>query len=160
AELLGTFVMGVAQVLGDRQRAARFDVAARLADGEGAGVRLRRGGQVGYALGQVELAFRQADEFYGLRRGRGHDRSLRVAGADVFGRKNDESAGDEARVLAGCEHPSQPVDGGIRIAAAQTLDEGAGDVVMGIAGGIVVEGLALDRVLGDLEVKYNWRAGG
>ena len=56
------------------------------------------------------------------------------------------------------EHARQPVDRRVRIAAAHALDEGAGDVVMGVAGRVEVHDLALDRLLGHLQRELDRRA--
>ena len=64
---------------------------------------------------------------------------LRIGKPDVLGGRDDEPAGDEQRILAGLEHASQPVDGGIGIAAANALDERRHDVVVLVAGAVVQE---------------------
>ena len=47
------------------------------------------------------------------------------------------------------QHPRQPVDRRVGVAAAQTFDERTGDVVMLVAAPVVVNALALDRLLGE-----------
>ena len=48
--------------------------------------------------------------------------------------------GDEPRVLAALQHPRQPVDRRIGVAAAHALDEGGDGVVVGVAGAVVDDG--------------------
>ena len=109
-------------------------------------------GHVGHRLGQRQLTLRQADEFRRLQGGGSDQQRPRVGVANVFRGADDHAASDETRILAGLQHPRQPVDGSVGVAAAHALDEGAGNVVMGVAAAVVVEGLALNRVLSGLRV--------
>ena len=54
----------------------------------------------------------------------GHLQGARVGVADILGGEDDHSADDEERILARLQHPRQPVEGAVGIAAAQALDEG------------------------------------
>ena len=127
-------------------------VLAGLADGQRRGVRLRRRGDVRHGLRQ-----RRAGTPAGRRTRVACSAAAATTSAcgsalPTSSRRADHDApGDEARVLAGFQHPRQPVDRRVRIAAAHALDEGAGHVVMRVAGRVVVERLALDRILGDFE---------
>jgi hypothetical protein len=58
----------------------------------------------------------------------------------------DEPAGEESHVLASFEHAGEPVDAGVGVAAADAFDQGAGGVVVVVAGGVVANGFALDGV--------------
>ena len=49
------------------------------------------------------------------------------------------------------EHFCQPVEGGIGVAAAEAFDEGAGGVVVLVAGGVVEDGFGLDAFFCDGE---------
>src|SRR3712207_6937487 len=53
--------------------------------------------------------------------------------AHVLGGEDDEAAGDEAGVLAGGQHPGQPVEAGVGVAPPDALDEGGDDVVVLVA---------------------------
>ena len=97
-------------------------------------------------MGERELALGQADEFAGLHRGDGERQRLRVGVADVFAREDDEPAGEEPHVFAAFEHAGEPVDAGVGVAAADAFDQGAGGVVVVVAGGVVADGFALDGV--------------
>src|SRR5687768_18007067 len=46
--------------------------------------------------------------------------------ADVLAGRDDQPAGHEPWVLAGGQHPGQVVQGGVRVGAADRLDERAG----------------------------------
>ena len=86
-------------------------------------------------MGQRELTFGQTDELAGLHRGHGQRQRVRVGVADVFAGQDHQPAGEEADVFAAFEHAGEPVDAGIGIAAADAFDQGAGGVVVVVAGG-------------------------
>ncbi len=67
----------------------------------------------------------------------GHEQRARVGVADVLGREDEHAPSDELRVLAAVDHAREPVDGGVGIASAHRLDEGADDVVVHVAGLVV-----------------------
>ena len=50
-------------------------------------------------------------------------------------------------VLARLDHPREPVDRGVRVRRADRLDERGDGVVVAVAGLVVVEGAALERLL-------------
>ena len=72
-------------------------------------------------------------------------RGMRATGAD------DQAAGNEADVLTGVEHVGQPVEGGVRVAAAHGFDEGGDGVVVPITHAVVAHGFFLDGFLRHLE---------
>ena len=69
------------------------------------------------AWGEVELRFWEPHELHCLGRPGGHEQRLRVGHADVLAGEDHHPAGDEAGILAGLEHPGQPVDGGVGVGA-------------------------------------------
>lgn len=50
-------------------------------------------------------------------------------GSDVFTGKNDHAAGDIEWILAGFEHASKIIEGGVGLAGTHGFDEGANDVI-------------------------------
>ena len=131
--------MAVAQDHRHRQQPSFAHVALRLRERHHRGVRLRGAGQVGDGLRQVQLALGQAHELASLHRGHGQRQGLRVGVADVFAGEDHDPPGQKAHVLARFEHPRQPVDGRVGIAAAHALDQRAGRVVMRVARAVVLQ---------------------
>ncbi len=109
-------------------------------------------GDVGHRLRERYLALREPDELSGMQSRNRHHERVRVGVADVLGRADDDPARDEPHVLAGLEHLPQPVDGGVGIAAAHALDEGAGGVVVLVVVAVVDDRLLLNALLRGLEV--------
>ena len=95
----------------------------------------------------------QADVVECLSRG---DRDLerpRVGVPDVLRRGDDQSPGDEPRVLAGRDHRRQPVQRSVRVVAADALDERGDGVVVAVARAVVGE----DPLLGGgLDIREAW----
>lgn len=90
-------------------------------------------------MGEVELAFGQSDEIAGMVRGDRERQCMRIGEADVFRGEDDEAASDEPRIFAAGEHFRQPVEGGVRVAAANAFDERGNRVVMFILIGVVAD---------------------
>ena len=67
------------------------------------------------------LPLRQSDVFYCIGRGDRNPERRRVGQADVLGRGDHQSPGDEARILPALEHLRQPVDRRVRVGAANAL---------------------------------------
>jgi hypothetical protein len=88
-------------------------------------------------LGQRVLGLGQADPVEGLGRGDGDLQGARIGQADVLRGGDDQPPGDEPGILAGGDHRRQPVQGGVRVVAADALDEGADGVVVAVAGAVV-----------------------
>jgi len=74
-----------------------------------------------------------------MMRGHGKWQRLRIGQADVLRRQDDQAARDKARVLVAGEHLGEPVQRGVRIAAAAALDEGGDRVVVFVLVGIVAD---------------------
>ena len=147
-------------MLRHRQRAALLHVLRRRADRHRAGVRLRCRRQVADRVRQVQLALRQSDALDRVpRRVRQHDRE-RVGVADIFRCEDDQPPGDEPRVFAAFEHPRQPVERRVGVAAAHALDERRREVVVRIAGRVEVHDLALDGILRELRDRRVCRRAG
>ncbi len=104
-------------------------------------------------LGEVQRALRQAHPVDRAGRRVGDQQRLRIGVADVLGGEDDHPTGDEARVLAPLQHHRQVVEGGIDVGAAGRLDPGGDEVVVAVTIAVVVERLALQRVLdrGDVD---------
>ncbi len=65
--------------------------------------------------------------------------------ANVFRGRNDKSSRDKPRIFSGLQHPREPIQGRVRIAAADALDERTRHVVMIIACRIKSNHSALHR---------------
>ena len=72
----------------------------------------------------------------------------RVAHPDVLTRRDDDAAGDEARVLPRFEHPREVVQGGVDIGPPHRLDERRGDVVVLVPRSVVAHRSVGDGLLG------------
>ena len=141
--------MFVAQVFGDGESPAFLQIGLRGEEGHVGRVALRCGGQINRGVGEGNLRLRQSNKFAGLLGGHRNEESARVGQADVFARRDDQAAGDEADVFPGMEHLGQPVEGGIRIAAADALNESTDRVVVRVVFRIIDNGFALDAFLDD-----------
>ena len=139
-------VMGVAEVHRYLADPRRPGVDPGPAQGHGDPIRLGSRGQVHHGLSQVQPGLGQAHELNGPGRSIGHYERYRVGHADILTGQDDQAAGDEPGVLAGIQHPGQPVEAGVNVGAADALDEGADDVEMLVAA--VAQGLGAQRRLG------------
>jgi len=81
-----------------------------------------------------------------LLRRRRDDQRLGVRQPHVLAREDDDAPRDEHWVLARVDHPHQPVERRVGIAAAHALDERADGVVMLVAGAVVQEAAPLQRL--------------
>ena len=104
-----------------------------------------------HGLAEVEPRLRHPDQLDGLRRGHRGRQGGRVGQPDVLARQDDQPAGDEARVLAGSDHPSQVVQRRIDVASPDRLDEGADHVVVLVALPVVADRCPVDGELEQLE---------
>ena len=102
-------------------------------------VRLGTAGQVDGGLCQREFALRGPEEAERVPCRHGHGEGARVGEADVLDGHAHEPARDVHRVLAGVEHASEPVQGGVGVPAADGLVERRDMVV------VLVPGLVVDR---------------
>jgi hypothetical protein len=105
-----------------------------------------------HGLGQVELHLGHADVLDGVRRRGRHGQRRRVGHADVLAGEDDHPAGDEPGVLAGHQHPGQPVQRRVDVGATHALDERAHHVVVRVAVAVVAQRGHVDRLLGGGEV--------
>ena len=101
------------------------------------GVALGRDREHDSGLGQGVLGLGQANPIQGLSGGHGQFKRARIGQAHVLRCQDDQTPGDESRVLAGSDHRGQPVQGRVRIVAANALDERADGVVVAVAGAVV-----------------------
>ncbi len=100
-----------------------------------------------HGLREVDLRLRIADQRHGLHRRDRDGQGRGVGKPDVLAREDHEAAGDEAGVLPRLHHPREVVQSRIDIAAADALDQGAGDVVVLVAVPVVAHGRAVDGLL-------------
>src|SRR5712691_10162685 len=77
---------------------------------------------------------------------------MRIGVANVLGGEDDHASDDEQRVLAGFEHAHEPVNRRVRVAAAQTLDEGGNDVVVLFAALVIEQCLVLSSLFEQRQV--------
>lgn len=137
-------VVGVLEVFGDGEEVSVTDVATCGEDSFGGGVGFRGAGEVGNGLGEVELAFGQPDHFAGLGGSDGEGEGVGVGISDIFAGQDDESSGEEADFFPAFEHFGEPVEGGVGVASADAFDQGADDIVVGIAVAVVSGDTFLD----------------
>ena len=142
--------MTVLKMPGDGDHGPFADILSGRCNRRRAGVALGSQRQIGDGLRQGELALWQPDELGRLHRRHRHQQAPRVGIADILAGEDHEPAGEEANVFAPLEHPGKPVETGVGIAAADALDEGAGAVVVRVAG-IVDQRLALHALAGQVE---------
>ena len=143
--------VAVLQVIGDVGFAFFLHHAKRVEESEGR-VRLGRGREIDGRQRQREPSLRQADTLKGLPATDDDGHGLRIGHADILPGKDGHAPENEARVFPGIDHPGHPVEGGIGVGTAQTLDEGRDGVVMNITVLVIEHGPALDRLLGHLQV--------
>ena len=99
-------------------------VRFRLVVSDVYGIRFWREREIERRLGQRQLTFRVAEEVVGLfSRERERERAG-VGVADVLRREADEPPREIKTILAGLEHPREPVKRGVRIRIAQRFMEG------------------------------------
>ena len=162
AQLLHQLGRRIAQVHGHRQIALGLDCPLSQSNGRISAVGLRTGGQIGRALGQGNAAFGIAEPFNRIKSRVGEYKGGRVRMADVLTGTDEQSARDEFGVLPALNHPRQPVDRPVRVAAADGLDEGRRNVVMGVARLVVAAEVGLNEpgyqrvVHGDTPLRICW----
>ena len=142
AQLLHQLGGRVAQVHGHGAGAVFAHEGAGALVGHVGGVALGGHGQIQRALGQRQLAFGAAQALINLGSVQRQAQGARVGQADVFTGHADQAAGDVARVHAAIEHARQPVQRGVRVAAAHAFVQGA-DGVVELLAALVVAAQAL-----------------
>ncbi len=111
----------VAQMIGNRLAGTLAYDLAGLLPGHIGGVALGRDGQVDHRLGQRQFALRTAQPLITLP-GIEHDRKrTRIGIADVLAGCAQQTAGQILRIATAVEHAAEPVQRGIRVAAADAL---------------------------------------
>ena len=103
----------------------------------------------------MEAAFGESHVLESLRTRGNNAHRVRIGQADILAGEHQHAPEDEARLLAGVDHPRQPVERGVRIGPAQALDEGADRVVVNVAFLVVEHGAALDALFCDGEVNMD-----
>lgn len=91
--------MRIPQVQRHPAETAGTDVGDGRVDAHVGRIRLGGGRQVDRRFGEGDAPFRHADERHGVGSGDRDGEGLRVGEADVFGRGDHQTPGDEARVL-------------------------------------------------------------
>ncbi len=105
-------------------------VLSRGSDGQCRRVAFGGSGEVQDGLSQHELAFREADLFAGLKTAHGQGQCAGIGISNVFAGGDHETSAEEADVFAPFDHPRQPVNRGVRIAAPNAFDQRTGAVIM------------------------------
>ena len=118
------------------------DLVPRGVDGVGLG----RERQIARGLRQRELALGRAEEVVGLLGVEREAERVRIGVAHVLGGEAHEAARDVERILAGLEHPPEPVERAVGIGVAQRLVQGGDEVVVLLARLVVEERLLLGRL--------------
>ena len=111
------------------------------------------------AWASVICASGKPDQRDGLRRGHGRRQRGGVGHADVLAGQDHEPAGDEPRVLPGLDHAREVVQRGVDVAAADGLDERAGDVVVLVAVAVVAHRRPVDGGLDVVDGRPRSRPG-
>ena len=109
---------GVLQVVGNLTVPFGLDGGQGVEESEG-GVAFWRRRQIECGLGQVKAALRQADAIEGLGGGGDDGQGVGIGQTHVLAREDDHTPQDELRILAGVDHTCEPIDGGVRVGAAQ-----------------------------------------
>ncbi len=147
AQLPHQFGGGVADIEGNRQGAGAADGLPDLVVGGVNRVAFGGGGQIEGGLSQGQLAFRTAQQMIGVSGLEGEGQGLRIGEADIFGGKTDQPPGDVEGLLAGHQHPDQPVEGAVGVAVPQAFMKGGDQVVVFFPVGVVAQALALQGLL-------------
>ena len=115
-----------------------------IVDGHIGRVALGTGGEVDGRLRQRDASFGPAHFHDGIETGVGQQQCVGVCQPDILGGGDNETAGYESRVFTALYHACQPVDGSVRVAAADGLDKGGDDVVVHLPVFVVGEGILLE----------------
>ena len=110
------------------------------------GIALRRHGKIDRGLGERRVALGHSHEMDGVLCGDRDRQGLRIGVADVLGREAHEPPRDVERVLAGLDHPREPIDGRVGIAVAHRLVQRGNQVVVLFAGLVVEERPVLRQI--------------
>ena len=140
--------VGVAEVDRYRQHAVVADIVEGRVNRDIGRIGFGAARKISSALGDGDACLGHPDAFDEVPRGLGDHDPAWVGVADVFTGEDGESARDEAGVFARVEHPRDPVEGGVWVAASDGFDHGGGGVVVAISA--VVGDFLLDGVFGDL----------
>ncbi len=111
------------------------------------GVGFGSSGKIDGGLPQGEVAFRNSQEVDRLLGGNSLLESPRIGQPDIFDGHANQPARDIHAILAGFEHPAEPVKGCIYIARPYGFMQRRNDVVMLLPGLVVEQHLPLDRIL-------------
>src|SRR5208337_3020352 len=88
-----------------------------------------------------------AEEMIGLESVYSLNKSGWISKPDVFGCHPYDTPGEVERVLACVKHPSQPVEGRVRIASPDAFMEGGNEVEVFLARFVIMHGLAQQSLL-------------
>src|SRR5450759_410443 len=133
----------VADMERDRKGAVLADIGLDLSVASVERVALGGSGEIADRLGECQVALGHADEVARLHGGHTEGKRPRVGVAHVLGRETDQPADYVERVLAGLEHPPQPVEAAVGVRIAQGLVERADKVEVLLALLVVEDGLLL-----------------
>ena len=95
AQVFGSLVMGVTQMLRDGQGAAQFNVCQGCVDGDIGTITFRRGGQIDRGVAEDDPSFRHADKLDGLLCCHGHTQGIAISHTHVFTGGDDDDEGDD-----------------------------------------------------------------
>ena len=151
-QLLHQLRGGVTEVERHGQVARLTHQRQRTVDGQISRVALRTARQIDRRLGQDDAPLRPPDLLQRLEASVGQQQRVGVGQPDVLRRRDDQPTRNELRILASLDHPRQPVDGRVRVATTDRLDEGRDDVVMHLAALVVGCGVLL-QTLHDLPIR-------
>jgi len=144
AETPGAAVMGVPQVVRHLDAQPLPYVGHGPVDGADGRIALRGRGDVGRGLGERDPGLGHPHLAGRLGGRRGQHQGPGIGVAHVLRRADDHAPGQVERILSRLEHPGHPVQGRVRVSAAEALDEGGDEIVM------IVPPVARGRPLEDL----------
>ena len=144
-----------AQVLGNGEGAVLFHILHGSTEGCVGAVGLGCGGEIDSGVGEGDPPFRHAEELKGLLGGEGDPEGVGVGQSDILGGGDDQSPGDEARILASVEHLGHPVEGGVGVGAPDRFDEGRDGVVVLVSIRVIDNRLVLDGLPGHGEIQMD-----
>ena len=113
-------------------------------------------GQINRSLSQRDTPLGPTYFLHSIKGCVGDEQRVGIGQTNVLGGRNDETAGNELWVLAAFYQTGQPIEGRLRVAAADAFDEGRDDVVVHLAAFVVGHGRHLQLVGDACVVYYYW----
>ena len=113
-------------------------------------------GQINRGLSQRDTPLGPTYFLHSIKGCVGDEQRVGIGQTNVLGGRNNQTARNKFRVLAAFYQTGQPVEGCLRVAAADAFDEGRDDVVVHLAAFVVGHGRHLQLVSDACVVYYYW----